>query len=192
MIEQRCNLTAFGKILGILSAIVAYPFIVLSIAISPWFNLFDNALSDLGNVAQQGGTAWIYNVGLMLTGLFATLFAIIASVQHPLLRYRVWTMPLTATGIDLALIGFFPENAGRIHGLVSVIFFALIAITMLIYSYSSWPLGSPRIGALALAFGIACPIVWFVEWPWHGVAIQETITATMMAIWLILVSLNNI
>ena len=101
-------------------------------------------------------------------------------------------MPLTATGIDLALIGFFPENAGRIHGLASTIFFALIAITMLIYSYSSWALGSPHVGALALALGIACPIIWFVEWPWRGVAIQETITATMMAIWLVLVSSFNI
>jgi len=184
--------TRRNKILGLLTAFMAYPFMAVSVALSPWFNPYDNALSDLGNIARNGPVAWIYNSGLILTGSLATLFAIIISVQRPSWEFRSWTMPLVATGIDLSLIGFFSEDAGRIHGLVSMLFFGFIAITMLIYSYSSWPLGSLRLGAVALAFGIACPLVWFMEWPWHGVAIQETLTSVMMAVWLIMVSLRNL
>jgi len=180
------------KTLGLLSASIAYPFIAVSIALSPWFNLYDNALSDLGNMARNGTIALFYNSGLILTGSFATLFAIIVSVGHASWKYHSWTISLVATGISLSLIGLFPEDAGRIHGLVSMLFFGLIAITMLIYSYSSWPLGSPRVGAIALTFGIACPLVWILEWPWHGVAIQETLTSSMMAVWLIMVSLRNV
>lgn len=189
--QRLTNATRY-KILGLLSAFMAYPFIAVSIALSPWFNIYDNALSDLGNVARNGTIALIYNSGLILTGSFATLLAIVVSVQHPSWKYHSWTMPLMATGLSLSLIGFFPEDAGRMHGLVSMLFFGLIAITMLIYSYSSWPLGSPRAGAVALTFGIACPIVWLIEWPWHGVAIQETLTSAMMTVWLIMVSLRNV
>jgi hypothetical membrane protein len=64
----------------------------------------------------------------------------------------------------------------------------MIVVTMLAYSYVSWPLGSPRIGAVALVFGILSSVIWFLSWPWSGIAIQESVTSGMTAIWLILVA----
>lgn len=92
---------------------------------------------------------------------------------------------------DLALVGVFSENTGSIHGVVSEVFFVMMVITMLAFSYVSWPLGSPRIGAVALIFGILSSFIWFIKWPWPGVAIQESITSGMTAIWLLLVAFKS-
>jgi hypothetical membrane protein len=69
------------------------------------------------------------------------------------------------SSFDLALVGIFSENIGSIHGVVSEIFFAMTVITMLTFSYVSWPLGSPHIGAVALVFGILFALIWFISWP---------------------------
>jgi hypothetical membrane protein len=180
------------KILGVLSAIIAYSFIAASIILSSWFSFYNNALSDLGNTALHGSTAWIFNSGLILSGGLAACFAILISVRHHSLKYLSWTIPAIAMGIDLALIGLFPENTGWMHLAVSVILFSLMVVTMLIYSYCSWPLGSPKIGAISLSFGIAIAIVWFVRWPWPGVAIQETLSCLMTSVWLLMVLRSNL
>ncbi|MFH0897336.1 MAG: DUF998 domain-containing protein [Candidatus Bathyarchaeota archaeon] len=179
------------RVLGILGATVAYFFIAVSIVVSPWFNFYDNALSDLGNTALHSSTAWIFNTGLVLSGIFEASFAFLISRQRPSWKYLIWTVPLSVAGADLAMIGFFPENAGIVHLLVSVILFAFMSMAMFIYSYVSWPLGTPAIGAVALTFGLASVFVWFTQWSWKGVAIQETLTSAMASIWLILICLKG-
>ncbi len=165
---------------------------MISIAISSWFSFYKNALSDLGNVALHMSTAWVFNIGLILAGLLVVSFAILVSVPRFSWKYLIWTAPLGSSGTALVLIGLIPENAGKLHGVVSTLFFVLAGITLLLYSYASWPLGSPRVGALALTFGIAFPIVWLFNWPWQGVAIQEASTSAMAGLWLITVSLRNV
>jgi hypothetical membrane protein len=179
-------------IIGTLGAIVAYPFIATSIILSPWFDFTNNALSDLGNTALHGPTAWIFNSGLIVAGGLTACFAILISVRHRSLKYLSWSIPSAAAGIDLALVGIFSENTGSAHFVVSVILFSLMAVIMLIYSYCSWPLGSPKIGAISLAFGIAIPVIWFIGWPWHGVAIQEIFSCFMTSAWIIMVSSRNV
>ena len=178
------------KVLGILGGVVPWSSILTSIALSPWFNVYDNALSDLGNIGRNSPAAYIFNAGLIVSGVLIMFFALLLSISRRSWEFLIWTIPVFLGAADLALIGVFSEDAGRIHGIVSVIFFALIAITSVIYSYASWPLGSPRIGAVALSFGIASAFVWFVPWPWRGVAIQEAATSLMATAWLVLVSLS--
>lgn len=126
------------KILGALGATTAYPFIAVSIVLSPWFNFYDNALSDLGNLARNGWVVWVHNFGLVLSGLLVACFALLTSRKHHLWKYLFWSIPLVLVGADLALIGVFPEDARRIHGLVSEVFFVSIIIVMLIYGFCSW------------------------------------------------------
>lgn len=180
------------KILGALGATTAYPFIAVSIVLSPWFNFYDNALSDLGNLARNGWVAWVYNFGLVLSGFLVACFALLTSRKHRLWKYLFWSIPLVLVGADLALIGVFPEDAGRIHGLVSEVFFVSIIIVMLIYGFCSWSLGSHLVGVVALTFSIASVAIWANSWPWRGVAIQETITSLMAAIWLLVISVREI
>ncbi|MGQ9478448.1 MAG: DUF998 domain-containing protein [Thermoproteota archaeon] len=88
--------------------------------------------------------------------------------------------------MDLALIGFFPENAGSIHTFISMAFFTMLIVTMFTYSFCSRFLNSPRMGLVTLVLGIASLIIWILRWPWRGVTIQETVASLMSTIWLIL------
>ena len=173
---------------GIAAALAAYPFIFASIALSPWFNMFNDALSDLGNTMSNGQVGYVYDAGLIVAGAVILVFALLLSRGAHDRRVLVWTTPLVVAAVDLAMVGIFSENTGHIHGVVSEVFFLMNVVTMLAYSYVSWPLGSPRIGAVALVFGILSAIIWFVTWPWTGVAIQESVTSGMTAVWLILVA----
>jgi len=175
-------------ILGVAAALAAYPFILASIALSPWFNLYNNALSDLGNTVSHGQVGYVYDFGLVLAGALCVSFAVLLSRESSSRLVLVWTVPFTISSVDLALVGVFSENAGPIHGTVSEVFFLMIVVTMLAYGYVSWPLGSPLIGAVALVFGILSAIIWFVSWPWSGVAIQEAVTSGMTAVFLLLVA----
>jgi len=180
-------LKALGKF-GIAAALAAYPFILASVALSPWFNLYDNALSDLGNTVSNGQVGYVYDAGLVASGAMILLFAVLLSRGARDRRVLIWTVPLMLAAVDLAMVGVFSENTGHIHGVVSEVFFLMIVVAMLAYSYVSWPLGSPRIGAVALVFGILSAVIWYVTWPWSGVAIQESVTSGMTAVWVILVA----
>ena len=174
--------------LGVVAALAAYPFILASIAFSPWFNIYNNALSDLGNTVTNGRVGYVYDVGLVAAGALVLAFSVLLSRESRDRRMLVWTVPLMIAAFDLAMVGVFSENTGHIHGVVSEIFFLMIVVAMLAYSYVSWPLGSPRVGAVALAFGILSAFIWFNSWPWAGVAIQESVTSGMTAVWLLLVA----
>jgi hypothetical membrane protein len=176
------------RAMGIVAALAAYPFILASIALSPWFNIYNDALSDLGNTMSNGQVGFVYDAGLVVAGAMIFAFAALLSKEAYDRRRFVWTIPLMVSALDLALVGVFSESFGHIHGVVSEVFFLMIVVTMLAYSYVSWPIGSPRIGAVALIFGILSAIIWFVSWPWSGVAIQESVTSGMTAVWLILVA----
>ena len=175
---------------GVVAALAAYPFILASIALSPWFNLYDDALSDLGNTVSNGWVGYVYDAGLVVAGAMVFSFAALVSRGARDRKVLVWTVPLAVAALDLVMVGVFSESFGAIHGTDSTVFYLMIVVAMLAYSYVSWPLGSPRIGAVALVFGILSAVIWFVSWPWRGVAIQEAVTSGMTAVLLILISLK--
>lgn len=178
-------------ILGFVGAIIAYPFIAVSIFLTPWFNFYNNALSDLGNIARNAPVAYVFNAGLFLSGFLVAFFALVYSFKNRSLRYLSWSILLVLTGVDLALIGVFPEDAGRIHGIVSIIFFSLMIIVMLMYGFSSIIYKSYLTGLLAFISSIVSAMIWIVKWGWRGVAIQETLTSLIASIWLIIISLRS-
>ncbi|MDG7000816.1 MAG: DUF998 domain-containing protein [Nitrososphaerota archaeon] len=183
--------------LAIAAVVVAYVLIATAVLMSPWFNWYNNALSDLGNSAAQrnivSGADWVFNTGLIMAGALTTVFGVQLSRESEFSwKYLIWTIPLTIASVDLSLIGVFNESFGSIHLIVSVIFFFFSALTLFLYSYLSFPMGTPRTGAIALVLGILCAAVWVVKWPWSGVAIQETVTSAASAALVILVSMRII
>ena len=179
------------QVLGIISMALAFLFIGVCILVSPWFNVYNNALSDLGNMDLHSSTSWIFNMGLIVSGFLVALSSILLSIRKITWKYHIWTIPLTLAGVDLALIGFFPENIGGTHFIVSVIFFVSLILTMLLHSYSSLRQGTLVISAISLILAIASIIIWSCKWPWRGVAIQETATSAITAFWLIWVYQKN-
>ncbi len=172
---------------------VGYVMIGISMLLSPWFSWTSNALSDLGNTSIQrnvsSGAAFIFDAGLIISGILTLLFIIFHLTDARFhWKYLVWGVPLAISAIDLSLIGVFNESFGSVHLLVSVIFFFTTALTLFLYGYVSFPLGAPRIGAIAVILGIFCATMWVARFPWSGVAIQETTTSATSAIFLLLIA----
>ena len=102
--------------------------IALAILLSPWFSLWDNALSDLGH-AVRSVAAPVFNFGLVLGG-----FLIVACALLYMLGFsRVKALIQICLGFTLALIGVYDEVYGVLHLAVSIVFFVgLIAYLLLL------------------------------------------------------------
>ena len=190
-------------VLGVASALTLGLAILASLALSPWFSYYNTSLSELGNTQTNGSVAFVFDVGLGLAGLLMLAFALLVSFRTPDHRVLVWTVPLAVTAIAFAMVGLFPENTpGSIHRVVSGVLFLMVSITLLAYGLLSLALSSRRVGSIALVFGLLNAFIWVTTWPWSGVvnqwsvwpwpevAIQELLTAGMLATWLIIVALK--
>ena len=80
--------------------------------LSSWFNIYNNALSDLGNTVSNGSVGYVYDAGLVLAGALVFSFAILLSREIRDRRMFVWTIPLVVSSVDLAMVGVFSENMG--------------------------------------------------------------------------------
>lgn len=127
MLERISSRTA--GLCGIVGPVIAVIFIGASISIHPWFSFADNALSDLGAIGTTH--SYVFNIGLILTGIFGLVFAI------GLIRFlerrlgQIGAAIFGAGTFSLILIGIFPEGMS-LHYPVSIGFFALAALGILI------------------------------------------------------------
>ena len=190
--------------LGVVSVLTLDLVILASIALSPWFSVSNNELSDLGNTSSNGMVGFGFDTGLGLAGVLMLAFAAFMSYRTRDHGILVWTIPLAVTAAALAMVGVFPENVpGPVHRVVSGVLFLMIAIAMISYGLSSRSLGSRRARSMALVFGLLTAFVWVTTWPWSGVvnqwsvwpwggvAIQESLTATMLTTWLVIVAMKT-
>lgn len=176
---------------GLAAAWSAYFFIAAAIGISPWFNFYNNALSDLGNYGRQGLNALIFNTGLIISGILAALTSvlIIRGRHHRLVI--PWSILLLISGVDLVLVGILSEDFGTAHGTVSVILFTLFGLTLLVYGICTLIMKALGTGLYAVLAFLASLAVWMIDWPWTGVAIQETIASLLVSVWLTLVAIKH-
>lgn len=146
-----------------LAFVIAYVFIITSILINPWFNLFRNALSDLGRVGLENN--YIFNMGLILAALVAlTYIPSLLSFFKSRVGYMGVGVFLIAI-LHLLLIGVFPEGT-RYHGFVSYEFFALMTLSLLL-------IGISLIIEKLIIHGLLLIVIFFmsisgsslIEWP---------------------------
>ncbi|MBS7640386.1 MAG: DUF998 domain-containing protein [Candidatus Bathyarchaeia archaeon] len=155
-------------ILGILGTLIAYICIGLSIYLSPSFSWFINALSDLGH-AQKSNVAPIFNSGLLLSGFLVALYS-----ARVLLRYAKYTgVSLLFSSLLLQAVAAFDEIYGRIHFIVSVLFFVSAGLSCIIYSVER---GSV-LAASAFLIGLLSWVLWWMDAYEAGIAVPETISA---------------
>ncbi|MEM2681223.1 MAG: DUF998 domain-containing protein [Zestosphaera sp.] len=131
--ELSKSLDKYLRYSGLLSFIIAYVFILTSILVNPWFNLFKNALSDLGRLGLENN--YIFNAGLILAALTAlTYIPSLLNFFKSKIGYMSVGVFLVAI-IHLLLIGVFPEGT-KPHGFVSYEFFALMTSSLLLIGVS--------------------------------------------------------
>ncbi|RLF12221.1 MAG: hypothetical protein DRJ98_01290 [Thermoprotei archaeon] len=161
---------------GIILPFFAFSSIALAIAASPWFNWGNNALSDLG---VEGVSALIFNSGLIFSGLLGVVFSLgLLNLYRSAGLLRVGSVLLLLSSLLLSSIGLFPETAGRIHFYVSLGFFALTPISLIVIGIGLIWTKFPKTGLTILLLSLSSGIPWL--FPWSGLAIPETLAATLI------------
>ncbi|MEM3815231.1 MAG: DUF998 domain-containing protein [Candidatus Bathyarchaeia archaeon] len=178
---RALNVNKVVASLGIIGPGVAYIFICLSIYLSPSFSWYENALSDLGN-SQKSCVAPIFNFGLLASGFLTAAYAF-----KSLSKYAKYTSVSVAfSALMLQFIAAFDEAYGKIHFIVSVVFFVSAGVSCIVYFLEKKKI-------LAIAAFLVGLMAWLLYWAnvyRGGVAIPEIISAISVTSCLIESSLS--
>lgn len=166
---------------GVLIPLIAFAFILLAIAYYPQFSWTENALSDLG--VQEGATAFLFNTGLIISGILTILFAtgLFRFLQENPLG-RIGALVFVLDAFALTAMGVFPENVKPIHYYASVIFFTLFPISMLFLGTAFLRTSKRKLAFFTFIAAVVVAIVWTIPFG-KGVAIPETVSALSASTW---------
>ena len=168
----------FCLVLGILVFMIPLLSITLSIILSPWFSFFKNALSDLGH-STQSNVAPLFNLGLCSGGILLIIFGgvCVSSITNN----KVIGLILALSGYFLTLIAVFDEIYGRLHYIISLLFFLSLALGTLTYAYTY-----KSFKALSMLFiGTAIWVLYFMKIIKCGIAIPELVSILVVLVWYI-------
>ena len=184
------KLLKFSGLIGIAGPFIVFAFILSAIASWEHFNWFNNALSDLG--VQGDSTAIIFNSGLVVGGFLFALFGtgLFQYVGNRLIG-KIGTLSFVAACINLMGIGIFNENYDPTHYILSVTFFTLFPIAMLILVGAFWIEGKRKLSIFTLALALASATVWGLQLTIQyvsNVAIPEFVSGLFGAAWVMAVS----
>ncbi len=197
--EKITNMPKYTKI-GFFAPIIALATIAIAILLSPGFDWFGNALSDLGDYTRTDLGPYkligaiVFNGGLIVTGILMLLYTIWFLKWTKDIPTKIGVIPLVISLAFLIGIGIFSENFGELHYWVSVGFF-------LTFPFSMWfiGLGWLRFSNLRWfsAISILIPFLSVYLWAdvmlgtsiWSNVAIPEIITAFSDIVWLWLINM---
>ena len=171
--------------MGWASMVSGWLVILLAISRNPWFVFTENAFSDLG--AASANDPWLFNVGMILTGVMIVLFAVHLFEVSINKISRIGGASMALTGLMLMMIGFFPEGTPY-HYMVSVWFFSQGALTVLIWGLAlmreeTWR----KYGQIFTVMGITGPIIAVIV-PWPSTAVAEAYGILVLNIWVALMT----
>lgn len=106
-------------VLCVLNYALPLTLILIAIALSPWFSIWDNALSDLGH-ALKSSVAPLFNLALVVGGVLLIVLALKYMYSY---YSKIRAIILLYAGFVLVLVGVYDEVYGFLHFIVSVLFF---------------------------------------------------------------------
>ncbi|MEB3758303.1 MAG: DUF998 domain-containing protein [Desulfurococcales archaeon] len=157
--------------MGVASPLLAWIVIGIAWKMNPWFNVLEDAYSDLGG--QHATDPWIYNYGLVTVGVLMAFYGALLACWARGKLGVIGASYLALAGVFLVLIGVFHEGT-RPHTFVSIWFFiqADIALILLGGEFRDKPLGLTVLLSSLLAFPVAIAVGATVGWP--STAVLET------------------
>lgn len=145
---------------------------------SPWFNWTNNALSDLGAI---GISAFFFNNGLILGGIFVFIFSLGLAENLP---RKTGAYLLTVSSLALIGIGLFPKTLFLLHYFSSAVFFVLITLALLFIGIAmKRDQIEHSMGSAAIAFAFLAISAPFLLNFFKGIAIPEAIVCFPAFIW---------
>jgi hypothetical membrane protein len=172
-------------IYGVLAPFLAFTFILMAVRSHPQFSWTANALSDLGVVS--GVTAGVFNSGLIVCGVLCFTFAIglyLLLIESVIGRVGVIVFALAC--LSLVAIGTFPESVPPTHYLVSVAFFVLLPISLLVITAGFAVIRQTKMALFTLAVAVFAALPWVLYFTVHyasGVAIPEIMSGLAGGVW---------
>jgi len=168
-------------LLGIIGPLVAIFFISLSIIFSSWFSWQNNALSDLGH-SVISDVAYLFNFGLLLSGFLTIIYSITSFSKDA----KFTSYFLILTGLSLQLVATFDEVYGTLHLQISILFFAALGVTSLIYIIEKRSV----LAGVALIIGVASWVLFGLKIYSAGIAVPEIISSVATASWVVISALR--
>jgi hypothetical membrane protein len=174
---------------GVLAPVLAFTFILVAAGSYPQFSWTANALSDLGVVA--GITAGVFNSGLIICGVLCLTFAagLYLLVESVIGRVGVFVFSLAC--LSLVAIGTFPESVSQTHYMVSVAFFVLLPISLLVITAGFALKLQAEMAVFTLAVAVVAALPWVLYFTVHyvsGVAIPEIVSGLAGGVWTVVLS----
>ncbi len=173
---RQAKLTCYS---GLISYVMGIGTIGAAVIINPWFNVWTDALSDMGRVGLS--TAWVFNTGLMAAAIVGmTYVACLLKVFKNSLTHLAAGVYLVAAA-NLFLIGAFPEGT-KPHWTVSYEFFFLMFFTYLLNAPALWLEGLRKHAFINLTlFVVGLGGSAIIKWP--STATLELYNIALMGIW---------
>lgn len=166
-----------GFVLAITSLLIPLCSISISARLCEWFNLYSNALSDLGH-SQNSPVAWVFNLGLSTGGVLMIIFA-----STCIRNYRGMFLIIVALGYLTVLIAVFDLIYKLIHYIVSLLFFIALMWFILYYTLSTWRKRWTRV-AIAGIIIVTNLCIWFIHLTYRtppGAALPELVSISTTA-----------
>lgn len=204
-IEKIKQIPIYTKI-GFFGPFIALAAIAFAIILSPGFDWFVNALSDLGHYTRTDlgpyklEGAIVFNSGLIVTGLLMFIYTVWFFKWTKDIPTRIGIIPLLVSLCFLICVGVFSEDVGAtviagnsIHFWVSVGFFLtfpfamwIIGIAWLRYSHLRW------FSIISLLLPFISVFMWvdyFNGTSMWQQAVPEIVTAFSAIVWLWIINL---
>jgi hypothetical membrane protein len=177
-------------ICGFLAPVIVFALIFSAIASYSEFSWVDNALSDLGVVA--GVTAVLFNAGLIIGGVLCFVFATgLFMFLGERAVGRIGAFVFVLVSLALFAIGVFPENIRPVHYFVSVMFFVLLPLSMLVIVGGFWLIRQVRMAVFTLLVAVVAAAPWVLLFSVRyvsGVAVPEAVSAFAGSVWAVVLS----
>jgi hypothetical membrane protein len=177
-----------GASAGIVAPIVGFICILTAIAAYPPFSWTNNALSDLGVVPGVPGA--LFNFGLLASGLLAFNFSIFGLFTYFGKNWvgKIGSAIFAAATLALIAIGVFNESFSPTHYLVSVAFFLLAPISLIILTCAFCFAHERKIAVFTVLVGVAAALPWLLQFTLNyvpNVAIPEAVSGFAVSLWVI-------
>ena len=173
---------------GITAIMAGWATIIASIAVSPWFSITRNALSDLGVVDRP--SSLVFNPGLAASAILAMVYSLYLWHRSKGRWGVSASVILFLSSWNLLLVALFPEGTYP-HLMVSVQFFVFLGASILIFGIDLLKLGYRGIGLLSiilpvLGFGLSATV------PWPSIGALEVFNLILATVWLIFMLLHHL
>lgn len=167
--------------LGILALLIAWIAIIISIMLSPWWDIMTGNLSQLGSVERP--YSYVYNTGLTLAGILLAIYSasLMDSTKSRISAFASGIFLIAS--VHLIGVAIFASEVD-VHTFASGEFFLLASLSIFFFGIALLSDGYRKHGMLSIAyFAIGWAGSILIDFPSN--AFLEIYNLVLMSVWII-------